>query len=119
MKVKQSPEDFVVEELTDVAPGDGGEFALYRMEKVGWSPPDALAAIRRRWDIDLRRMSYGGLKDRHARTTQFLTIHHGPRRNLTHHGVTLSYLGTVSRPYTSGNIRANRFAVTLRDLAPA
>lgn len=119
MKVKQSPEDFVVEELTDIIPGDRGDFAFYRLDKIGWATPDALAAIRRRWDIELRRMSYGGLKDRHASTTQYLTIHHGPRRNLKHHGVTLSYLGNVTRPYGSSDIRANRFAVTLRDLDPA
>ena len=47
MKVKQQPDDFLVEELTDVVPGVG-PFAFYRLEKSGWSTPDALAAIRRR-----------------------------------------------------------------------
>ena len=36
------------------------------------------AAVRRRWRIDFRRLSYGGLKDRHAVTSQFLTIFRGP-----------------------------------------
>src|SRR4051812_27815586 len=48
MKVKQQPEDFQVEELTDVAPTGHGPFALYRLEKRSWSTPDALSAIRRR-----------------------------------------------------------------------
>jgi tRNA pseudouridine13 synthase len=116
VKVKQQPDDFLVEELTDVAPGVG-PFAFYRLEKSGWSTPDALAAVRRRWQIDLRRLSYGGLKDRHARTTQYLSIHHGPRQNLTHHAVTLSYLGQIAAPYTSEQIRANRFRVVLRGLS--
>ncbi len=116
MKLKQQPEDFQVEELTDVAPQDGGPFALYRLEKRGWSTPDALQAVRRRWKVDLRRLSYGGLKDRHAHTVQYLTIFRGPARGLTHHGVTLTYLGQVRAPYTSHDIRANRFRITLRDL---
>ncbi len=117
MKLKQQPDDFQVEELTSVVPSDG-PYALYRLEKRGWSTPDALAALRRRWRIEPRRISYGGLKDRHAATVQYLTIFHGPRRNLHHHGVTVNYLGQVAAPYASRDIQANRFHLTLRDLAP-
>jgi tRNA pseudouridine13 synthase len=118
MKVKQRPDDFQVEELTDVAPATGGPFAFYRLEKSGWSTPDALSAVRRRWKIDLRRLSYGGLKDKHAKTAQYLTIHNGPRRDLTHHTAHVRYLGQVGSPYTSNDIRANRFRIALRAIPP-
>src|SRR5436190_14255319 len=111
MIVKQQPEDFRVEEQTDVRPGADGPFAFYRLDKTGWTTPDALAAIRRRWQIDLRRLSYGGLKDRHARTVQYLTILHGPRRRLTHQRIGLEYLGQVHEPYTSHHLRSNRFVL--------
>ncbi len=114
MKLKQRPEDFRVEELTDAVPQSVGEFALYRLNKTGWTTPDALAAIRRRWQIDSRRLSYGGLKDRHAVTTQYFTIFRGPRRNLTHERVTYTYLGQRVEPFTASDIRANRFTITLR-----
>lgn len=117
MKVKQQPDDFRVEELTGVTPGARGPFAFYRLEKRNWTTPDALAAIRRRWEIAPHRLNYGGLKDRHADTVQYLTIHHGPRRGLTHNTVTLHYLGQVPAPYSSRDIRANRFRIALRDLA--
>jgi tRNA pseudouridine13 synthase len=116
MKVKQNPDDFQVEELTRVTPRDRGPFAFYRLEKSGWTTPDALAAIRRRWQIAPQRIGYGGLKDRHAATVQYLTIHQGPRRGLNHHAVTLQYLGQVEHPYSSRDILANRFGITLRDL---
>jgi tRNA pseudouridine13 synthase len=119
MKVKQQPEDFQVEELTDVGPTGSGAFAFYRLTKRGWSTPDALAALRRRWQIEPRRLAYGGLKDRHAVTVQYLTIFHGPRRNLRHQGITVEYLGQLPRPYDSADIRANRFRVTVRSLAAA
>jgi tRNA pseudouridine13 synthase len=115
MKLKQQPDDFQVEELTDVVPQPQGAFALYRIEKRGWSTLDALAAIRRRWRVEPRRLSYGGLKDRHAWTRQYLTIFHGPSRNLTQQSVYVEYLGQVPAPYTSHDIRANRFVLTLRD----
>src|SRR5947209_19643166 len=119
MKLKQQPEDFQVEELTDVVPTGQGPFALYRMEKRGWTTADAVQALRRRWQLDQRRLSYGGLKDRHAHTVQFLTVFHGPRRRLMHHGVAVEYLGQVAAPYTSRDIKANRFRITLRALTPA
>ncbi len=119
MKVKQRPEDFQVEELTDLVPAGTGPFAFYRLEKCGWSTPDALAAVRRRWRIDLGRLSYGGLKDRHAQTVQYLTIYRGPARNLTHQAVLVKYLGQLGQAYTSKDIRANRFQVTLRAVPAA
>jgi tRNA pseudouridine13 synthase len=116
MILKQTPEDFQVEELTDLKPSEG-PFCLYRLEKSGWTTPDALQAIRRRWQLDWRRLSYGGLKDRHARTTQHFTIFHGPQRRLTHQGFQVDYLGQVAEPFRAEDIRANRFQMVLRDVS--
>ncbi len=118
MKLKQQPEDFQVEELTDIVGVGEGPFALYRLEKRGWATHDALRAICRRWKMEPQRIAYGGLKDRHARTVQYLTIFYGPERGLKHHDVTLSYLGRARTPYSSKDIRANRFRIILRGLKP-
>src|SRR5437870_4331214 len=115
MKIKQAPEDFHVEELTSVASGEG-PFALYRLAKQGWTTPDALAILRRRWGVDRRRLGYGGLKDRHATTVQHITIFRGPRRNLTHQRLTVTYLGQVAKPFSAADIQANRFRLVLRAL---
>lgn len=116
MKLKQLPDDFYVEEITDAAPAESGPFALYRLEKRGWSTPDALVPLRRRWRVEPRRIAYGGLKDRHAWTIQYLTILHGPRRDFHHHDIAVTYLGWIKEPYTSQSIRCNRFRLTVRDL---
>lgn len=116
MKLKQQPEDFRVEELTAATAGGAGDFALYRLDKTGWTTPDALAAVRRRWDIDFRRLSYGGLKDRHAVTSQHLTIFRGPKRNLTHERIAVTYLGQRTEPFAAQDIAANRFTITLRSM---
>ena len=116
MKVKQLPEDFRVEELTDVVPGLVGSFGFYRLEKVGWTTHDALGLIRRHWKLDPKRMSYGGLKDRHAETTQFLTIHNGPERNFEQERIKLVHLGRTTEAFGPGFIRGNRFSLVLRHL---
>ncbi|GIX46121.1 MAG: tRNA pseudouridine synthase D [Candidatus Tectimicrobiota bacterium] len=118
MKLKRLPEDFQVEELSDVAP-QGGAFALYRLRKRSLGTPEAIAAIARRWRLPRRDIAYGGLKDRHALTTQFVTIRHGPRRSLRQTNLELVYLGQVARPFTPQDIRGNRFHLVLRDLSAA
>jgi len=123
MKLRQRPEDFRVEEFPSVTPTPpgtpGGPFAFYRLDKRGWTTPDALNALRRRWKVDFRRLSYGGLKDRHADTTQYLTIHNGPEKHHDQGGFKVTYLGRLGEPYTSEHIRANGFMVTLRSLSAA
>lgn len=119
MKLKQRPEDFGVEEVTSFAVGAEGDHSLYRLEKTGWTTPDAIQAICRRWKLDRRRIGCGGLKDRHACTVQHLTIHRGPERNLAHERVVLTYLGKSLRPFTSTDIAANRFTIVLRAMAAA
>jgi len=119
MKLKQAPEDFQVEELTAIRAGNDGAFALYRLDKTGWTTLDALGVVRRRWNIPFQRLSYGGLKDRHAVTTQYFTILRGPRRNLNQQNICITYLGNVLSPYVSQDIEANRFRLTLRALTTA
>lgn len=116
MKLKTLPADFQVEEQTAVVPSSG-PYALYRLTKEGLGTPEAIAAICRRWGVQDAQVSFGGLKDRHARTTQWMTIHRGPRRDLVQTNLELNYQGQVSQPFTSAAIRANRFRITLRDLA--
>lgn len=116
VKIKQNPEDFQVEELTDVNPTADGPFAYYRLHKVGWTTPDAIRIMQRRWHMDSRRFSYGGLKDRHASTVQYITIFHGPRRRLSQEGIDVEYLGQLSAPFSSKDIRSNRFHLVLRSL---
>lgn len=117
MHIKQKPEDFEVEELSNCQLDPKGEFAYYRLNKRGWTTPDALAIIRDRWKLEPRRISVGGLKDRHANTIQYLTIYRGPQRKLTHTNLQLAYLGQVSTAYESHHIEANRFAIAVRAMS--
>lgn len=117
MKLKQTPDDFQVEERTELRGGPNGSFAFYRLEKSGWTTPDALQQIGRRWDVPRQRISYGGLKDRHAQTVQYLTIFGGPRRDLELDRIRLIYLGQLLEPYSSRAIRANHFRIVVRSLS--
>ncbi len=116
MKLKQRPDDFVVKERTDVKPGDAGEFAFYQLEKQSIGTAEAIQAFCKQLRVDPRRVRYGGLKDRHAVTVQFLTIAGGPRRHLRDDKFHLRYLGQVEEPYGPQSFTGNEFTITLRDL---
>jgi tRNA pseudouridine13 synthase len=117
MKLKRQAEDFRVEELPLVKAGDQGRFTFYRLDKRGMGTLEAIEAIGRRWNIAGRRVSYGGLKDRHAVTTQYLTIFDGPERGLRESSFDLSPLGKLAHPYGPAHFQGNRFTVVLRDLS--
>lgn len=116
MHLKHLPEDFQVEERISRIAGDG-PFALYRLRKRGLGTLEALSAVGRRWKLAPGRMSYGGLKDRHALTVQWVCIDGGPRRPLRQTNLELDYVGQTDRPLESAEILANHFRITLRDLA--
>lgn len=117
MKLKRQPEDFRVEELPLVEERDVGRFTFYRLTKRGVGTLEALEEIRRRWNLASRQISYGGLKDRHAVTIQYLTILDGPDRGFRERGMDLEPLGRLTHPYGPNQFRGNRFAVVLRDLS--
>jgi tRNA pseudouridine13 synthase len=116
MKLKRLPEDFHVEELCTVSPRPQGRFTLYRLTKRGLGTLEAVEAIARRWNVASRRISFGGLKDRHAVTVQYLTILGGPPRPVRQSNVELEPLGYLPHPYGPQNFRGNRFRVVVRDL---
>ena len=117
MKLKRQAEDFQVEELPIVRGGDRGRFTFYRLSKRGLGTLEAIEAICRRWNIAGGRLNYGGLKDRHAVTVQYLTILDGPPREMHQTHFDLEPLGRLAHPYGPAHFRGNRFVVVLRDLS--
>jgi tRNA pseudouridine13 synthase len=116
MKLKSLPEDFEVEELSDF-PFDGGQFAVYLLTKRSIGTPEAITAVSERWNIPRRAIGYGGLKDKHAVTRQWVTIQRGPRRDFRQDNLSLTYQGQASRHFGPQDISANRFHIVMRNLS--
>jgi tRNA pseudouridine13 synthase len=116
MKLKRLPEDFQVEEQVSLVAA-AGPFALYRLTKHSLGTLEAIDAIMQRWNLDRRQIAFAGLKDKHALTRQYVTIHEGPKRGLAQTNFELEYLGHAPRPIHASDIVANRFSIVVRDLA--
>ena len=107
MKLKCQPEDFRVEELTLARPAASGRYTFYRLTKRDLGTIEAVEAICRRWNLAGRQVSYGGLKDRHAVTIQYLTIVDGPLARHAHAAAsTSSRSGGLRQPYGRGSSAA-------------
>lgn len=119
MKLKCLPEDFRVTELTDRPTHGRGSFAIYRLIKQSLGTPEAVDAILRRWNLARQQVSYGGLKDRHAVTEQFVTIKNGPRNDLSQTSLELNYLGQTDRPFDAADLIGNRFTLVMRSMSDA
>ncbi|HQR09337.1 MAG TPA: tRNA pseudouridine(13) synthase TruD [Gemmatales bacterium] len=119
MKLKSRPDDFQVEEVTSVVAGTTGPYAFYRLSKKSVGTPEAIQRVCRELDVDPRRVRYGGLKDRHAETIQYLTIDEGPERHIKDPLIQMKYLGRVEEPYGPQSFSGNRFGITMRDIEPA
>jgi tRNA pseudouridine13 synthase len=115
MKLKCIPADFQVAEQVTLR-STGGPFALYLLEKESLGTLEAIDRVVSRWNIPRSQIAWAGLKDRHARTSQYVTIKGGPKQALSAGGVELRFLGYASRPVHPRDIVGNQFTVVLRDM---
>ncbi len=127
MKIKRSQDDFRVEEILSpeiaraVSP-PGERHALYRLVKRGLGTDEAIERIAAALRVPRRSIGFGGLKDRHALTVQYVTIDaagRGPaalREKLAAPGIALELIGSLPERLAASGIAGNRFLITVRDL---
>ncbi|MEO0077862.1 MAG: tRNA pseudouridine(13) synthase TruD, partial [candidate division WOR-3 bacterium] len=115
MKVKCQPDDFQVVEIVRLRLKPRGAYTIYRLEKRGWNTLDVVSHLETRHG--LRRLSRAGLKDRHSRSVQFLSIPGRGPREVRESNYTLRFAGMADEPVSRDVLLGNRFRITLRDLS--
>jgi TruD family tRNA pseudouridine synthase len=102
-RIKEQPEDFVVEELSLYEPANEGNFAFLLLEKTNLSSLDLVALIRKHLDLRDEEVGLAGWKDKRAITRQWVSV---PRDKVTEPRLG-QLLGTGSRFYNKDIIRTN------------
>ncbi len=115
--IKKEPEDFRVEEKPVDLP-EGGDFLFCRLEKVNLTTYEAVNRIASNLGISTSRINYAGLKDKRASTVQFVTLEglEPGRAEFGDGRVQVQPLKKVSRPLKPGDLKGNRFRITIRDI---
>ncbi len=119
VKIRAREDDFKVEEIAHLPLVKTGDFGVYVLEKRGWNTMDALYEISNQLEIPSVRFSYGGRKDRHAVTRQYIAIEGPKAKDFCDDRMALTFCGFMDRPMGPDLIEANRFEITVRDLSGA
>jgi tRNA pseudouridine13 synthase len=118
-RLREVPEDFVVDEVLGFTASGQGEHALLRVRKRGSNTGWVAKEIATRAGVRPYDVGYAGLKDRHAVTTQWYTVPTRRRPAADWLGVQGDGYEVIeayahSRKLPRGALEANRFAITLR-----
>lgn len=118
--LRSTDEDFAVDEEPAYAPSGAGDHVFARIEKRGLTTPEAVRAIAGALGVKEREIGVAGMKDRHAVTTQWLSlpppVTPEGARALELGGVRILEAARHPHKLRTGHVRGNRFRIRVRGL---
>ena len=124
MRIKASPEDFVVEEIPLYEPSGAGEHLYVRFTKRNLTTPAAVGMIARAVGVRERDVGVAGMKDKIGVTTQTISLPWSAGLDarvatLSLDGVTIHDARRHGNKLKTGHLRGNRFTIVIRELGGA
>ena len=118
---KQSPRDFVVEEIPLYEFCGEGEHLVLLIRKKNLSTTEMVGVIARYLGIKNKEIGYAGLKDKHAMTKQYISLH--KKHEEAMEGFCHENIKIISKTYHSnkiriGHLKGNRFYIRLKKVNP-
>lgn len=125
--IKETPEDFVVEEIPAYEPSGTGSHVYVRFRKRDLTTDAAVRAIARAVSVDPRNAGIAGMKDKRAVTTQTISLE--PARGqspdelaervraLALPGIEILDVRRHGNKLKTGHLRGNRFVIRVRGLS--
>lgn len=120
-RCKERPEDFIVEELPLYEPTGSGEHLMLRVQKIGLSHGEMIRRLARHFGVAERGIGFAGMKDKHAVTTQCVTVHSS--RNISPDEViddriVVAWSARHRSKIRRGHLAGNRFSIRIRGIEP-
>ena len=123
--IRNQYEDFYVEEIPDLIPTGEGPNVWIWIEKIGRTTLDVVLDIARDLHIDRKRMGFAGMKDKKARTRQWICISNMDSEEQFEHVKALSgqiyktdFLKVIRgrKKLRMGQLKGNKFRILIRDI---
>ncbi len=119
--IRRQPEDFQVEEILGFRPDGDGEHVLLHIRKRNTNTGWLAGELARMAKLPLRDISYAGLKDRNAVTSQWFSVRLAGREEpnwleLESEDLKLLERERHRRKLRRGALRENRFRILIRNL---
>lgn len=115
-RIKQLPDDFVVNEMTNVKISDKGRYCYFWLKKKDFTTEDAITAISYYFKIPRKRFGYAGSKDKNAVARQLCSVL-GRIRDRKLESIEIEVAGYGNEPVCLGDLEGNEFVITVRDTA--
>ncbi|MGD1277507.1 MAG: tRNA pseudouridine(13) synthase TruD [Tepidisphaeraceae bacterium] len=119
--LKQRPEDFFVQEIPLYEPSGQGEHVYCQIEKVALSTFEAVDRLAQALGVNPRDIGYAGMKDANAVTQQVFSIagtSESAVMNLHLDRMRVLWAARHGNKLRLGHLKANRFAVKIRQVNP-
>ncbi|MCC7574891.1 tRNA pseudouridine(13) synthase TruD [Candidatus Woesearchaeota archaeon] len=119
MILKQVPEDFVVAEIPLLEVLDKGKYCICELSKRNRNTEDAVFEVSRQLRIPRKCISYAGIKDKQAVTSQTISVLTSPDKlkSFNHEDISLRFLGKSDELVSLGRLKGNSFRITIRGLS--
>jgi tRNA pseudouridine13 synthase len=121
-RVKDCPEDFVVEELPLYVASGQGTHVYFRVVKSGIPTPVAVERIARHMGVSPGQIGVAGLKDAQAVATQMMSLEHADEGRLAAYRdaqMQVVWLGRHTNKLRPGHLAGNRFTIRVRGVGTA
>ncbi|MBQ2763137.1 MAG: tRNA pseudouridine(13) synthase TruD, partial [Candidatus Methanomethylophilaceae archaeon] len=118
-RLKKSAEDFIVTEVSDKPPViEDGKFTIAEITTKNWETNRLIRLLARAMRISRERIGFAGTKDKRAITTQLMSFECDPSRldEVTFNDITIGSYYKSNRPIRMGDLKGNRFSITVRDI---
>lgn len=117
-KFEQNKDDFIVDEIGINFKGSGN-FTILHIKKVELTTWDMIAIFAEYLNINAEKIGYAGLKDKHATTTQYISIEARYEKELKkfkHSQINILDTTRHSHSIRMGDLIANRFRINLFEI---
>lgn len=117
-KIKQSPEEFIVNEIINLNIDQNGTNSYFLLKKINYNTENAIQTIADHFHIPRKKISYCGNKDKIAITTQYISIenlNHNLRKDFELKDIKLTYLGQGIERLNLGIHEGNKFEIIVSD----
>ncbi len=114
-KFEQNRDDFIVDEV-GLEWKKRGNFLILLVQKVELTTWDMIAAFSKFLDINAEKIGYAGLKDKHATTTQYISIeakYEKALKKFKHNQIKILKITRHTHSIRMGDLAGNRFKINL------
>lgn len=113
---EQNEKDFIVDEIAHTKYKGSGNFLVLHVKKVEMTTWDMIAEFAKFLNIPAEKIGYAGLKDKHATTTQYISVeakYEKAVRKFKHKQIKVIGYQKHSHSIRMGDLAGNRFHIKL------